>query len=227
VISGAEDEDIADLGFHYNTNNYQTGCSFRPPFPPPQRKAETMATNYLALGLALFVVMSPAGARLAEGGVEVRVRLIDADLIIGQDLSTAKDITSRILMPAGVRLRWDEGKPSRPPAGIEIRFVESAPKSQPDGSLAEALPFSAGGVRIAIFLDRVRNFAKRDPLFEPRILGHVLAHEIGHVLRGTDAHSWTGVMKAHWDDSDYRAMRARGLRFSAEDAATIRLRLVR
>ena len=79
----------------------------------------------------------------------------------------------------------------------------------PAGALAVSLPYARGGVRITVFFDRVADYANCDPLFMPRFLGHVLAHEIGRVLRGTNAHSLTGVMKAHWDRDDYFAMRVK------------------
>jgi hypothetical protein len=55
----------------------------------------------------------------------------------------------------------------------------------------------------------------------PRVLGHVLAHEIGHVLQGTGRHSPSGVMKAHWDEDDYIIMRSKNIEFTREDAVAI------
>src|SRR5262249_10712810 len=130
------------------------------------------------------------------------------------------------LATAGAHLRWTHGQAPHPPSGaIVIRLLGFAPKGHPAGALAEAHPYAADGVRIKVFLDRIWAVADRQPLLQPRVLGYVLAHEIGHVLRGTNSHSWTGVMKAHWDDADYRAMRRRGLTFAADDVEAIRARL--
>jgi hypothetical protein len=31
------------------------------------------------------------------------------------------------------------------------------------------------------------------------MLGHVISHEIGHLLLGTNSHSPSGIMRAQWD----------------------------
>ena len=53
-------------------------------------------------------------------------------------------------------------------------------------------------------------------------MGHVLAHELAHVLEGFAYHSEAGVMKSQWDNGDLKEMSRRPLAFSAEDAAAIR-----
>jgi hypothetical protein len=37
---------------------------------------------------------------------------------------------------------------------------------------------------------------------EGLILGHVIAHEMGHALLNTDKHTDTGIMRAIWDMDD-------------------------
>jgi hypothetical protein len=53
------------------------------------------------------------------------------------------------------------------------------------------------------------------------LLGHVLAHEIGHILQGVERHSSTGLMKERWDYRDYVEMQRQPLRFTAEDLLLI------
>ena len=48
-------------------------------------------------------------------------------------------------------------------------------------------------------------------------LAHVLVHEIAHILQGTNGHSDTGVMKAHWTEGDYSQMRFKPLAFTSAD----------
>jgi predicted metalloendopeptidase len=54
------------------------------------------------------------------------------------------------------------------------------------------------------------------------ILGHVIAHEIGHVLEGIARHSPEGLMKAHWGLHDYMRMKKQRLCFSTEDVDLMR-----
>jgi hypothetical protein len=59
------------------------------------------------------------------------------------------------------------------------------------------------------------------------ILGHGMAHELGHLLLGTNSHSSSGLMRAHWTGEDL-AMASKGnLRFSQEQSLRITNRLAR
>ena len=180
-----------------------------------------------------MAISSVAGS-WAENQETVLIRLLDSDQVGGPSLLDAEAVAAKVLASDGFRVRWQDGDlPARSksatggdtihPAAetMDIRLVYSTPPGKKPSALAEALPFAQRGVRVTVFFDRVAALAGHDPLFTPRILGHVLAHEIGHVLRGTDLHSETGVMKAHWDGADYCTMRAKGLKFAREDAAAM------
>ena len=52
---------------------------------------------------------------------------------------------------------------------------------------------------------------------QAKILGHILAHEIVHMLQGVARHSNTGLMKARWDTEDLRTISRTGLGMAAED----------
>lgn len=188
-----------------------------------------MRTGKVAIHLVLLAISSVAGSR-AENRETVWIRLLGSDQVGGPSLAAAEAAAARVLASAGIRVRWkDSDLPARSksatggdeihPAAetIDIRLVYSTPPGKKPSALAEALPFAQRGVRVTVFFDRVAALAGHDPLFTPR----VLAHEIGHVLRGTDLHSETGVMKAHWDGADYCTMRAKGLKFAREDAAAM------
>jgi hypothetical protein len=58
------------------------------------------------------------------------------------------------------------------------------------------------------------------------VLGAAIAHEIGHLLLPHDSHSKSGIMRAEWNQSDFRNAKSGGLLFTADQAAQIRGRLV-
>jgi hypothetical protein len=125
----------------------------------------------------------------------------------------------------GVRLVWRDGEPrtgaaSGSPVTIQVRFTREVPDASRE-ALARALPFGEEGVAINVMYDRIRWVAHRSSREAP-ILAHVLAHEIGHVLQGTNAHAPAGVMKAHWNGQDYDAMEKKPLEFTSLDVELIK-----
>ena len=57
------------------------------------------------------------------------------------------------------------------------------------------------GVIATVYLDRVNWLAAASGVDARVLLGRVLAHEIGHLLLGTNAHGRTGLMRAVWSRS--------------------------
>jgi hypothetical protein len=95
-------------------------------------------------------------------------------------------------------------------------ITDEAAASDHPGALGYAYPFARAGFRVVIFANRVTSM---DRHYE--VLGHVIAHEIGHVLIGTVEHSPSGVMRAHWSKADVAAMQGRLLPFSRTDLEMI------
>jgi hypothetical protein len=60
------------------------------------------------------------------------------------------------------------------------------------------------------------------PLSAPAIMGHVLAHEIGHVLEGVARHTPDGLMQARFTDDQLAMMAVKPVPFSEEDRTLIR-----
>jgi hypothetical protein len=186
--------------------------------------------------VAVFALMlGEAVISRADSDVEVVVRILDAQMVRGSLLFQAKSIAGSILASAGIRVRWDRHQTVPEPVQegcaadrsttiIVVRFVEKAPAGFSIGALAAATPFKNGGVGIEVFVDRLKPILDLSP--RPEILlGHVLAHEIGHKLLRTDGHSSTGLMKAHWSHMEIAGMTLKPMKFTPGHAADIRANL--
>jgi hypothetical protein len=126
-----------------------------------------------------------------------------------------------MLARVGIGTKWYSNSAScrrRPDNPIAIRMVSRAPENDHPDALAAARPFD--GTRIEVFYERIRRAV--DSGLVPRLLAHVLVHEITHIIEGTDSHSDFGIMKAHWDTEDYHQMMLAPLRFTDEDLQLIR-----
>lgn len=187
---------------------------------------------------ALCVIAWNANAREHSGQscYRVNVQLSSPPGVPRDLLRDGEGAASTIFAGIHVQLVWREptrhkskalagcaGEPAPPDLALEI--VPHAPPSVSNVALAVAMPYADFGVRAAIFYDRVEPLLRLSHAPEATLLGYVLAHEIAHVLQGIARHSETGVMRAHWTDSDFEQMRNRVLPFAAEDVQLIRQRL--
>jgi hypothetical protein len=59
------------------------------------------------------------------------------------------------------------------------------------------------------------------PLQSPVLLGHLMAHELGHLLLASNAHSRQGIMRSPWSKDDLRLAISGGLRFDDEQGERI------
>ena len=80
-------------------------------------------------------------------------------------------------------------------------FSNSRPEDQP-GAPAYAKVYQ--GRQIVVFRDRLLDATERRSA--PVLLGHVIAHEIVHVLQAVARYSESSLMKAHWTGRDYQEM---------------------
>ena len=57
------------------------------------------------------------------------------------------------------------------------------------------------------------------------LLGHVMAHEIAHLLLGTNSHSASGIMRAHWYAQELASADRGALLFTPDQARAMTERL--
>ena len=57
------------------------------------------------------------------------------------------------------------------------------------------------------------------------ILGHVLSHEVGHLLLGSNSHSRDGIMQPHWTPQQLQQAAMGRMRFDKDQAAKMRNRI--
>jgi hypothetical protein len=79
------------------------------------------------------------------------------------------------------------------------------------------------GYHAYVYYDRVQQLAHNRELGK-ELLGVVLAHEIGHLLLGSNAHSLNGIMCAHWKHREFLAVSEGSMAFLPEQSRTMRSR---
>jgi hypothetical protein len=201
-----------------------------------------------ALALAIFVASSALAT--GEPDLTVSVRVYNYAKVSGGVLGGAEREASRIFTAAGVDTVWVDC----PTSQIQVRSTSyqlqevEAPCPQPVSGadvdlrilphLAPArhafsddmFGFADGSSLATVFYGRVEDLAHGydgDETEIPVILGHVIAHEIGHLLLGSNSHSPAGIMCGKWD-REYLRLGRMGLHvFSPEQSALMRATVFR
>jgi hypothetical protein len=135
-------------------------------------------------------------------------------------VDAAEVFVNRIFAGIRVKLRWYE--PPVCPAGADdpvlVTLETTTPAARHPGALGIALPLE--GSHAWVFYDRVLQ-ARGGDNYVAALLGHVMAHEIAHVLQGINRHSESGILKANWSVTDCARMVSIPLMFTREDEILI------
>lgn len=88
------------------------------------------------------------------------------------------------------------------------------------------MPYEGGGVQATVFFQHVQRFAQGGPASLEQVLGHVMAHETGHLLLWTKSHAPKGIMKASWSREDLRQIARGQLPFTTQQAELMKTNLI-
>jgi hypothetical protein len=117
-------------------------------------------------------------------------------------------------------LRWNE---------LVVRLVSAGRADR--RRHADSLGFAfvdldtGGGWLATVYADRVEEMAGLCGVDAAGLLGRAIAHEIGHLLLGTNEHTTHGLMRAGWSGADLRRDRATQWRFGGRESEQMRRRL--
>ncbi len=81
------------------------------------------------------------------------------------------------------------------------------------------------GVFASVFYDNAKDCAAQWQLDLPQLLGLAMAHELAHLLLGTNSHSSRGVMRAFWSGKELLAAEQRGPSFSSSEKNRLQITL--
>ena len=188
----------------------------------------------VAILLSLFVRTHAQAA--TESPLRLDLYVYDYAGVAPDVRAAAAEVTRQIYAAIGVDIVWVD----RCPVACHIAFSREAHADTRGGILmVTILPdgmtsreFSAGvmggaperGSVASAYFGRIRAFAFERNLLPATLLGHVVAHEIGHLLL-RERHSPQGLMRARWVDSELLQAKVGRLGFTAAQGRRIRTRL--
>lgn len=197
-----------------------------------------MAPRFRSIATGVLVV-AIGGARVeavltdAES-LSIHVRIQDETSMSPATLAAARTVAARLFHKAGVRIEWLDPASA---ASLREALAEGPDRTAfwralytvhlvtrvPAAGRSSSLGFASPGTRVStVVYQRVEQVSVDTGADLTVVLGHAVAHELGHLLLGRASHSAAGLMQATLDVE--RAAQGR-LSFTAEEAHTIRIRL--
>ena len=188
----------------------------------------TRGRLFLHLSLLSFgaVSISPAGAAALEvhvhNGAELKPVILDRLLSDLQAILASAGASADVRTCRGENVSWC----NNPSAGARVLYLEILAgtgekiKDIRHPPLGRSVA-NAGGDYATIYLATVQSLAERANVPWTAVAPYAAAHEIGHLLLGSNAHTRNGVMKDTWDAKDLLAMYQNAVHFAPEQKPQI------
>jgi hypothetical protein len=203
----------------------------------------------VVLASGLMGVVNAAAAASPETSLAITVHVHNYAGVPTKTMMEAEEVATEIFGKAGVQTRWADtaltaensqenlaDHPARTLADIQLNILTDemsncvgapnnvmgrAPGSGPDRKLVYIFKTNVDARfwRLARAQGSARLYR---PVSKAQILGHAIAHEIGHLLLNQQVHSAHGIMRGEWGFADFRDMTEGMLLFTPEQTEFLR-----
>lgn len=175
---------------------------------------------------------------------QLRITVYEKAKVSDQVIETVVVSLRRIFRQSGIEIEWIAGVPGASEASLMIyeplrtgHELELACRARRDIALdilpaavpgikrqvlGMAQPLTRTGLNVRIFDDHIREAAEREGRTYATVFAHAMAHEIGHVLLRSGAHTGRGLMSDVWTGREYDWMGKETLFFTAGDSRKMR-----
>jgi hypothetical protein len=205
--------------------------------------AGTRLHNVYWSAVLLLTLVAGLAARVeAQSKGTLRLNVKDYVGVSPVRLADTNETATAIYTAAGVEVGWTYRCFRGCGGQVEVARESSSEEAidltifiYPDAMTLTTLPASSksvmgsapGGSSVAYaFFDRVIGFAFKRNLLVGTVLGHVIAHEVGHLLL-REGHAERGLMRAEWFKRDLELAKTGLLGFTPEQGSRIREQLGR
>ena len=194
----------------------------------------------LCLGIGALLPAVAAAQGTSETPTVLRVSVFDDARVGTTMLRKAEREASRVFRRANIDIIWLQCHQDSPqqtafgrcseasyPAHLHLRVVM---RSHGAKESIMGMAFQSGdgkGCYADLFQERALALQEESHVDAAIILGHAMAHELGHLLLGTNSHSRDGLMRAHWEPGDLAQAAKGNLLFSPEQSSRMRNRFTR
>lgn len=194
-----------------------------------------------------FALLTTASANLwskpparGESPVSARVTIsVYDDAEVPTDmLKLAENEASQVFRQAGIEVHWlncripalteEASRACRQaifPEHLHLRIVRKSLGLKGETMGISFQADDGSGCYADLFYEPMEQLHQSDGMDVASLLGHVAAHEIGHLLLGASSHSTAGIMHARWTAEELASARVGGLIFSENESRRMKARL--
>ena len=191
----------------------------------------------ICFGLVLLSFWSSAWAGDSDSNrPEITILVYHQEGFSPETLMAGERQAATILRKAGIETRWVDCS-----AGLERYDAVCRRLDVPTQFAVRIVPQSSGptdtvfglaflgqdgkGKYSDVFWDRCVDMHRDSGVNAATLLGTVAAHEIGHLLLGSNAHSAVGIMAPHWEQEELRHAGMGSLLFTRDQTVRMRTRI--
>jgi hypothetical protein len=195
--------------------------------------------KWLWLVFALALPSSAAWSKeIAVTEMQVAISVHNDAGISAGTLRGAEMEASRVFRQSGIEAKWlncplPADGPEDPaqcrtaefPAHLQLRIARRSRNLSEITFGISYLSADGSGCYANLFYERIEEMHERNRVNLASLLGDVAAHEIGHLLLGTNSHAENGIMRARWEREELGSISAGTLFFSDTESRQMRNKL--
>ena len=183
--------------------------------------------------LALAAIVASVRSVAQTENSTITVRVFNRSEVAPATVSLGERVAGELLGRAGVVIVWlncpaqtqDCAQPVGP-ASLILTMLKQGTAMAGKDTLGLALEDDTrAGAYCYVFENQLKDVSRHTDISPWRLLGYAMAHELGHLLKGSLSHSSSGVMSARWSRGELQQIARGGLEFTSEDAYLMRSRL--
>jgi hypothetical protein len=169
-----------------------------------------------------------------KGNPQVIVSVYNDAQVPDDTLTRAEQQATNTFLRSGLNIEWlncthQDTAACNEVGGQQHLFLRITPKiatSLNETAFGIAFIGSDGiGRNANVFWRRVEDIQQNSKANVSLILGSVMAHEIGHLLLGSNSHALSGIMRARWESDELHRISMGSLLFLPEQGKRMRARL--
>jgi hypothetical protein len=180
-----------------------------------------------------FGTLLPAIAQVET--TRITVRLFNRSRVAASVLAEGERQASEILQRAEIRLDWlncqhgtQECIQQPTSTNFILTVLKTGSKMASQDVLGMAVQDASGtGAYCYVFEDKLNEVSAQMHIAVARLLAYAMAHEIGHLLKGSRSHSPSGIMSALWSSKELHQLALGTFSFTEGDVEIMRSRLNR